>query len=618
MPRSALTRVQQQPEVLIVFPPFGSAGYPAVGASVVAASCRRAGISARVYYANLLFAAQIGYLRYQHVATSSIQRLVGEAVFQAAAFGSDPDSSAARDAAFGGDASIPTAMKPDYGVTRGDAALCQRWVETFLEEAVDHILQFHPRIVGFSSVFQQNLATIAIMRRLKAIDPAIVTVLGGGNAAHPMGEAFGELVDACDVVFSGEADFDFPAFCEAVLAGEPLPEERVVHCAPVSELDETAVPEYADYYAQAAEFAAVTCLPDTLPDLLHFETSRGCWFGAKSHCKFCGLNGSEIGHRRKSTERIVDEIRGLVATYAPPRLSATDNIMPIEFRDDVLPKLEKEDLDVELFYEVKANLRESDLDQFVRAGVTMIQPGIESLSTNILKAMAKGVSAIQNIWLLRECETRGIQVYWNLLTGIPGETRDDYRAMLRILPLLEHLAPPWGVGAMRISRYSPYHTAPEESGIAGLRPLEIYGSLYPQQARIEDLAYYFAGDYRTDYLEDPTLQADLTAAIDRWSSRYASDPPPRLIRRAVSPDELIVEDSRACASKPSHVVSGAATDLLLKLDRPVLRHKLGRRDEPIADDLRKLGLVLEHEGRLVSVVTKPAKNVRLRERAESR
>ena len=34
--------------------------------------------------------------------------------------------------------------------------------------------------------------------------------------------------------------------------------------------------------------------PDVAPTLL-FETSRGCWWGAKSHCTFCGLNGGSDG-----------------------------------------------------------------------------------------------------------------------------------------------------------------------------------------------------------------------------------------------------------------------------------------------------------------------------------
>lgn len=84
--------------------------------------------------------------------------------------------------------------------------------------------------------------------------------------------------------------------------------------------------------------------------------------------------------------------------------------------------------------------------------------------------MAKGTSGTQNIWLLRECSSRQILPVWNLLTGIPGETRQDYEATLALLPFLEHLEPPKGWGKIRIDRYSPYFDRPEEHGIRNVRP----------------------------------------------------------------------------------------------------------------------------------------------------
>ena len=61
-----------------------------------------------------------------------------------------------------------------------------------------------------------------------------------------------------------------------------------------------------------------------------------------------------------------------------------------------------------------------------QAGVTKIQPGIESLSSNVLRLMRKGVRAIQNVNLLRWAQYYDIDVAWNLLWGFPGETEQDY------------------------------------------------------------------------------------------------------------------------------------------------------------------------------------------------
>ena len=56
-----------------------------------------------------------------------------------------------------------------------------------------------------------------------------------------------------------------------------------------------------------------------------------------------------------------------------------------------------------MFYEVKSNLRKEDVRQLREAGVVAIQPGIESLSDEVLRIMRKGVSALQNIQLLKGC-----------------------------------------------------------------------------------------------------------------------------------------------------------------------------------------------------------------------
>ena len=45
--------------------------------------------------------------------------------------------------------------------------------------------------------------------------------------------------------------------------------------------------------------------------LLPVEMSRGCWWGEKKQCVFCGNNESMITYRSKSSNSIVDEINCL-------------------------------------------------------------------------------------------------------------------------------------------------------------------------------------------------------------------------------------------------------------------------------------------------------------------
>ena len=63
----------------------------------------------------------------------------------------------------------------------------------------------------------------------------------------------------------------------------------------------------------------------------------------------------------------------------------------------------------------RIRLRKSQLQTMVAGGVTRIQPGIESLSTSILRLMRKGTSRLQNIQLLKWCADLQLNVAWNFL-----------------------------------------------------------------------------------------------------------------------------------------------------------------------------------------------------------
>jgi ribosomal peptide maturation radical SAM protein 1 len=601
---------------VIVLPPFADAASPALGPSLMTTACRGRGISATVFYANLLMAAEIGLDLYQRLALAGSGALVGEAIFHEAAFpstnGEDPNRTV--ELAFGAKESIAAGNKRDARIDKESVIRCRGATDAILDRMVDEILGHEPAIVGFSSVFEQNLASIALARRVKGAAPEVVTVLGGSNADAPMGAALADLVPELDFVFSGEADFEFPRFCERFIEHGTLPDHRVVSCSVVETLDDAQVPEYHDYYAQLASYVAAGKLPDTLPEWVYFETSRGCWYGARSHCKFCGLNGLDFGFRVKSPDRVLGEIDHLVREYAPRHLAAVDNIMPHEVRREVLPRLADSRLDVEIFYEVKANLAAADLDQFVRAGVGSLQPGIESFSSNVLKNMAKGVSGIHNVWLLRECSSRQILVMWNLLSGVPGETRADYEAMLELLPTITHLQPPNGWGNIRLDRYSPYFSRPADYGIRNVRPYRMYEHLYPRSARVEDIAYHFRGDYATELTTDEKLLARLDAGILEWRRAWEEQThPPRLVAMHLGPDRMLVEDTRECAVDTYLGLGGSMVRLLGKLERPVLHAAIDDAERGDLQELLRRRLVVEHENRLLHVLTRPNQGVALRE-----
>ncbi len=259
---------------------------------------------------------------------------------------------------------------------------------------------------------------------------------------------------------------------------------------------------------------------------LTFETSRGCWWGERAHCTFCGLNSDAMGYRSMSPERALALIRSLFKYAARTRrLECVDNIMPKSYMRDVFPHLETPE-GMTIFYEVKADLSDADLAALSRARVRSLQPGIEALATSTLRLMKKGTSALGNLRFLKDCLRHDVYPEWNLLVGFPGEEEAVYETYDRDLPLYAHLPPPSGVYPVRFDRFSPYFTHAAEYGL-DLHPYEFYAMVYPfPAASLGNLAYYFIDrNFSAEYVtRTARWLGRLRTRVDAWRERWHRAP----------------------------------------------------------------------------------------------
>jgi ribosomal peptide maturation radical SAM protein 1 len=592
-------------QVVLVVPPVLYPGIPTLGPSILAPACRKIGVSARVHYANLKFAEHFGFEVCARLAAS--RTMVGEAIFLPAAFperGKDVhrilellNQDAEADAKLR--QVVRLASPSDEHVER-----CVAEIPDFVAQTAARLVAESPKIIGFSTMVQQTMASIALAREIKQRNPEIVTVLGGANAAEPIGSALIELTGVFDFVFSGESDLEFPKFCKTFIEEGKLPKQRVVRGRGVPRLDEVPAPDYDDYFAELEPLRASDGIAANAPHFLIFESSRGCWWGDKKNCTFCGYNFPGTGYRAKSPDRVVNEIETLVDRYKVARFYASDNIMAKDFPQSVLDALADRATPCALSYEVKSPIRAEDLDRFVLAGIFEIQPGIESFATNILKAMDKGVSGIDNARVLRDAASRGLKTVWNILTAIPGETRDDYETMLRILPLMHHLPPPTRWGPIRISRYSPYHNEPDKFGIKGLRAWQGYYELFGDFA--DRIALHFFGEYTTEFQETPDLVDRLDQAVMEWTDAWKNpDGPPSLSLRRFGGGWMEITDTRAVARTGLHILPPHFARVLDSVQLAVSQRRVPPEDREILDHLVELGYVMLHEQRYLSLVTEP-------------
>ena len=552
-------------EIVLLNMPFTVLSAPSIALGLLKSGLTRAGVASTSLNLHLRFAELIGQDTYTYIEeVTHPEHLIREWIFSESLFQHPKNRDL--DGYVREVLSVKTVDDPEQRMYT-EACLAKlvpailkarAVVEDFLDECLETVLAYKPRVVGFTSLFEQHVASLSLAKRIKSRRPDCFIIFGGANCEGEMGAETFRQFDFIDVLVSGEGDLVFPEIVQSILASTSIPTPSGVYNrrrpvlplanqapqnAPLIEnLDALPVPDYDDYFEQLQ--ASSLKLPEK-PTLL-FETSRGCWWGEKLHCTFCGLNGATMAYRSKSAERALDELTYLAGRYPGYSLNAVDNILDMKYFKTLLKLLVEGGHNFGLFYEVKSNLKKDQLKLLREAGVKTIQPGIESLSDNMLKLMRKGVTALQNIQLLKWCAELKIRVVYNLIWGFPGESPGDYQKMLELIPLITHLCPPVGAGNIRIDRFSPNFNMHRELGFSNLIPYPAYGYVYPLDPKIvRNLAYYFVPEYENLVIERSTTKG-LSTEIENWKETYERSE----LFFMDKGTQLLIWDFRPCAKEP--------------------------------------------------------------------
>ncbi|RYJ30625.1 hypothetical protein CU044_0968 [Streptomyces sp. L-9-10] len=573
--------------------------------------------SAEVLHANLEFTDWITRRMeftaedYEYYALASYFMGCGDWVFSSALY----DDPAWRDDEFA------AAMKGKLGASRMRMTReLHRLVPEFVSEIAQRIVDDAPDVVGFTSTFQQNTAALAAARQVKRLAPHIVTVIGGANCDGEQGATVHRNFPFVDYVIRGEGEAAFPRLLAAL--GEEQPDLSTVtglcHRGPdgVSTANAMATsplppatilpPDYSGYFERLGASVARNWVE---PKLV-VEGARGCWWGEKHHCTFCGLNGSFMQFRSKSPDTFYDEIMDLARRHRVLDMYVVDNILDMGYLSTVLPRIIESGYDLRLHIEIKANMRRAHLRTLSDAGLIYVQPGIESLNSRVLDLMDKGVSGCQNVRMLRDGAETGLSVSWNYLHGFPGESAEDYDPVIAQIPALEHLNPPVDLSArIAIERFSPYFNRPE-LGFSGLRPEAHYRFTYDlPEEELYGLAYVFEAPERG--IGKPTVTA-LNAALAAWRKHHADA---RLTQADLGDRIVLVSKRRAFEWRAMELTDPYEIAAFRLLDQPhtpsaLTRKAAGRvpggalQEDEVQDLLDRwvgLGLVFTDNGQYVHI-----------------
>ena len=573
-------------KVLLVNMPFGSANRPAIGISLLKGSLAQSGIHCDICYLQLPFVRQIGQSLYYQVAQFAPRTLIGEWLFAHHLFeGQLP----APEEYIDGILSYSSDIFTDEVITQ--LLHIRDLTGPYLARCVETVPWGQYDLIGFTSTFAQNMASLALAKRIKETWPEKTIVFGGANCEGEMGVELHRQFQFVDYVCSGESDWLFPELVRRLRAGVDVSDLKGLvyrkygetisndnHAQPVFDLDALPMPDYDDYFAQLAE-SGLEFAPEQMR--LMIETGRGCWWGAKSQCIFCGMNNQTSMFRSKSSQRVLDEFTCLAEKYPEIKfVDATDKIMDMGYFQEVIPGLCDRNLGLNIFYFTKANMSREQLRQLQKAGIRRIQPGIESLDTSVLQLMRKGCTATQNIQLLKWASEIGLEVIWNYISGFPGEDPAAYQRMAEVIPSIAHLQPPTGdANHVRLDRFSPYFQDPAMHGMVNIRPAAAYRFVYPfPEESLFRLAYYFDFDY-ADGRHPDDYTPPLDQAIKDWHDHEGKGS----LLSLNGNGRLTLYDTRAHALQRETVLEGAAKIIYEYCDEgrtlsSILRH-LNRRDD---------------------------------------
>jgi ribosomal peptide maturation radical SAM protein 1 len=532
--------------VALVSMPTMSTRFPSFQLALLKPILEEAGFEVRPMSLFLRFAERLGPALNEALA-DVYPCMVGEWIWSTAAFG--PGGGA--DEYFRVYESNLRAICERAGCTLADLQRV-RDVDTveFLDEVVEEVDWPSFGVVGLSITFQQMVASLALTKALKRRYPGLPVVLGGAAFEDDIALEVMTRNPEVDLVHCGDADVSLPELVSRLYAGSSLKglhgvvrrdAGEIVHegRAPnFADLDRSPVPDFDEYFATRGR-------ADRREVMLPIETARGCWYGMKNHCVFCGLNRAGMEFRRKSPELVLDMLGRLSGRYGTRYFNAIDNILAPAYMSRLFGRLADEHSDLRLHYEIRPKINRAQLRDLRRGGLVSVQPGIESFSTHVLELMRKNVTGMNNLELLKWTTYYGINNSYNILYGFPGETEQDYRMQAEVIRRIPHLQPPYAMAQARPDRGSPMFEEPSAHSISFLRPSACYRYIYPADYDLRRIAYFFEHGFDRELPVDGPQEC--RTLVRGWKQRWADDRP--YLRYVKTWQSVSIHDGRGKATR---------------------------------------------------------------------
>jgi hopanoid biosynthesis associated radical SAM protein HpnJ len=365
---------------------------------------------------------------------------------------------------------------------------------------------------------------IETARRIKAVKPAIVTVLTGPHVTILPEESLRAGKGAIDIVCRGEFDYSTKELCEGrawntVDGLSFMQDDKVVHTPDrpmIEDLD--ALPFVAPIYKRDLPISEYV-IPHFKSPYVSIYSSRGC----PSKCIYCLWPQTFSGQRMRtrSPQNVYEEIKWITENIPEMR--------ELSFDDDTFTANRQhareiagliKPLGISWTINARANCDYETLKVMREAGLRHVVVGFESGNAQILKNIKKGVTKEQAIQFSKDCKKLGLSIHGAFIMGLPGETKETIRETIQFAKDMD-------LNSIQASLASPY-------------PGTEFYTMCKEQGWINSDSFLDEGGHQKCVINYPNLSnAEIFNSVEEFYDKFYFRP--KFILRSIG--RMIVDSS---------------------------------------------------------------------------
>lgn len=335
-----------------------------------------------------------------------------------------------------------------YNVKIIDCTFENWWTES--PKLRESIINFSPHLVGVTTISPTYPESLKVLDLCKAINPNIITILGGSHATVCADEVMKNTF--IDFVFRGEVELSFPVFLDEIEKAEPSLKNvkglvfrqggQIIKNSINIELnlDKIIRPDYRavklnEYLERGYRYGGF--FGRNAPILL----TRGCPY----HCAYCLapiLGGNTL--RSHSIGYAVNLVKHLYEDFSIRQFNIIDDNFTFnidyakEFCREIIKLNKSSYFSEQIYFSTPNGIRIQKIDEELlclmkSAGWTDITVAPESGSIKTLEKMKKSINPDKVPLVIEKIKKAGFPVRGYFIIGYPGETESDLRATSQLI-----------------------------------------------------------------------------------------------------------------------------------------------------------------------------------------